>query len=56
LISICANALGPFDLDLAIDNPLFLAHDAPYTADGTVAGLIERRRYTEAFATLRYEK
>ncbi len=51
-----ANALGPFDLDLAIDNPLFLAHDAPYTVDGTVAGLIERRRYTEAFATLRYEK
>jgi hypothetical protein len=51
-----SNVLGPLDLDLVVDNPLFLAHDSPYQLDGAVNGLVERRRYTEAFATLRYER
>jgi len=51
-----ANAIGPLDLDLYVDNPLFLTYEAPYQVEGAVAGLVERRRATEAFATLRYEK
>jgi hypothetical protein len=43
------------DLELMIDNPLLLEHDAPYQVDGATAGLIERRRGTEVFATLRYD-
>jgi hypothetical protein len=51
-----ANVLGPVALDIAVDNPLFLAHDSPYSLDGSVNGLIERRQCTEVFATLRYER
>jgi hypothetical protein len=51
-----ANVAGPLDLDLVVDNPLFLAQDAPFQVDGSIAGLIERRRFTEVFATLRYER
>jgi hypothetical protein len=50
-----ANVIGPLDVDLVVDNPLFIARDAPYQLDGAIAGLVERRSYTEAFATLRYE-
>jgi hypothetical protein len=51
-----ANVIGPFDLDLVVDNPLFVGHDSPYQVDGAVAPLVERREYTEAFATVRYER
>lgn len=51
-----ANALGPFDVDFYVDNPFFIPYEAPYQVEGAVAGLIERRRATEAFATLRYER
>ncbi len=51
-----ANAVGPFDVDLYVDNPFFITYEAPYQVDGSIAGLIERRRATEAFATLRYER
>jgi hypothetical protein len=51
-----SNVLGPLDLDLVVDNPLFIAHDTSYQVDGAVSGLVERRRDTEAFATLRYER
>ncbi|HEU0034844.1 MAG TPA: TonB-dependent receptor plug domain-containing protein [Kofleriaceae bacterium] len=44
------------DLELAIDNPLLIEHDAPYRLDGSPNPLVERRRGTEAFATLRYDR
>jgi hypothetical protein len=44
------------DLDLMIDNPLLVEHDAPYQVDGATAGLVERRRGTEVLATIRYER
>jgi TonB-dependent Receptor Plug Domain/TonB dependent receptor len=44
------------DLELSIDNPLRLEHDAPYKLDGTTNLYIERRRGSEVFATLRYER
>jgi hypothetical protein len=51
-----ADVIYGADLELSIDNPLRLEHDAPYRLDGSTAGLIEHRRGTEVFATLRYEK
>lgn len=44
------------DFELTLDNPLLLEHDAPYQLDGTPAGLVERRRGTELFVTLRYDR
>ena len=51
-----ADAILGADLELSIDNPLRLEHDAPYKLDGTTNLYIERRRGTEVFATLRYER
>jgi hypothetical protein len=51
-----ADVIADADLEISVDNPFRLEHDAPYRLDGSVAGLIERRRGTEVFATLRYER
>ena len=51
-----ADVIGEADLELSVDNPFRLEHDVPYRLDGSVAGLIERRRGTEVFASLRYER
>jgi hypothetical protein len=51
-----ADVLAGLDLELSIDNPLFLEHDAPYRVDGAIVPLVERRRGTEVFATLRYDR
>lgn len=50
-----ADVFADVDLELSIDNPFLLEHDAPYKLDGTTTPLIERRRGTEVFVTLRYE-
>ncbi|MBA3454287.1 MAG: TonB-dependent receptor [Deltaproteobacteria bacterium] len=51
-----ADLYAGLDLELSVDNPLLLERDAPYRVDGTSAPLIERRRGTEVFATLRYDR
>ena len=51
-----ADVIAGADLEFSVDNPFRLEHDAPYRLDGSVAGLVERRRGTEVFATLRYER
>jgi outer membrane cobalamin receptor len=51
-----ADVIADADLEVSVDNPFRLEHDAPYRLDGSTAGLIERRRGTEVFATLRYER
>lgn len=51
-----ADVIAGADLELSVDNPLRLEHDAPYRLDGSIAGLVEHRRATEVFATLRYER
>ncbi|MDQ3341425.1 MAG: TonB-dependent receptor plug domain-containing protein [Myxococcota bacterium] len=51
-----ADVIADADLEISVDNPFRLEHDTPYRLDGSVAGLIERRRGTEVFATLRYER
>jgi outer membrane receptor protein involved in Fe transport len=50
------NVVVGADLEIAIDNQLLIERDAPYQLDGSVTRLVERRRGTELFATLRYQK
>ncbi len=51
-----ADVIAGADLELSIDNPLLLEHDAPYKLDGATNVFVERRRGSEVFATLRYER
>ena len=51
-----SNVFANTDLEIAIDNPLLLEHDAPYRLDGATVPLVERRRGTEVFATLSYKR
>ena len=51
-----SNVFANTDLEISIDNPFLLAHDAPYRLDGAPVPLVERRSGTEIFATLRYSR
>ncbi|MDQ3369742.1 MAG: hypothetical protein M3680_30335 [Myxococcota bacterium] len=53
---VLTDVIAQADLELSIDNPLLLEADAPYRVDGVPAPLVERRRGTEVFATLRYDR